>query len=95
MAKIRCLHCAAINQDVTEKDACWQCGKPLGSKSSSSEDTTKSSAASTTNFRESNVKRLQEIQDAPPKKGLGPLIGVVMFILALIFIAVFIFASKK
>ena len=29
MDKIKCPHCGAINQDVTEKDNCWKCGKPL------------------------------------------------------------------
>ena len=29
MDKIKCPHCGAINQDVTEKDTCWQCHKPL------------------------------------------------------------------
>jgi|SRR5579862_6676755 len=29
MDKIRCPHCGAVNQDVTPKDNCWQCGKPL------------------------------------------------------------------
>ncbi len=29
MDKIKCPHCGAINQDVTEKDSCWQCHKPL------------------------------------------------------------------
>ncbi len=95
MAKIRCPHCAAINQDVSEKDNCWQCGKMLGGKSSYSEDSAKSSASSTTNFRASNIQRLQEIQDAPPKKGLGPLIAVVMFILALIVVAVLFLVPKK
>lgn len=30
MERIRCPHCGAMNQDVTPKDACWQCGKVLG-----------------------------------------------------------------
>ena len=29
MDKIKCPHCGAINQDVTEQDTCWNCGKPL------------------------------------------------------------------
>ena len=27
--KIKCPHCGATNQDVTEKDPCWQCGTIL------------------------------------------------------------------
>ncbi len=29
MDKIKCPHCGAMNQDVTAKDNCWKCGKPL------------------------------------------------------------------
>jgi hypothetical protein len=29
MDKIKCPHCGAMNQDVTEQDTCWNCGKPL------------------------------------------------------------------
>ena len=29
MDKIKCPHCGSINQDVTEQDTCWNCGKPL------------------------------------------------------------------
>lgn len=95
MSNIRCPHCAAINQDVSEKEPCWQCGKTLGSKPSDSVNSPQRPEPTTTNFRASNIQRLQELQDAPPKKGLGPIIGVVMFILALIFLAVFLFISKK
>ncbi len=28
--KIKCPHCGANNQDVTEKDPCWQCSAVLG-----------------------------------------------------------------
>ncbi len=84
MAKIRCPHCAAINQDVSEKEPCWQCGKRLGSNLTDTDNTPKTSVPTTTNFRASNIQKLQELQDAPPKKGFAPLIGVVFFILALI-----------
>jgi hypothetical protein len=30
MPKIKCPHCGANNQDVTEKDRCWQCEVVLG-----------------------------------------------------------------
>ena len=30
MPKIKCPHCGANNQDVTEKDKCWQCDAVLG-----------------------------------------------------------------
>jgi hypothetical protein len=30
MPKIKCPHCGANNQDVTEKDRCWQCDAVLG-----------------------------------------------------------------
>ena len=30
MPKIKCPHCGANNQDVTEKDQCWQCDAVLG-----------------------------------------------------------------
>jgi len=30
MAKIKCPHCGANNQDVTEKERCWQCDTVLG-----------------------------------------------------------------
>ena len=30
MAKIKCAHCGATNQDVTENDPCWQCGEKIG-----------------------------------------------------------------
>ena len=30
MPKIKCPHCGANNQDMTEKDRCWQCDTVLG-----------------------------------------------------------------
>jgi len=30
MPKIKCPHCGANNQDVTEKDRCWSCEAVLG-----------------------------------------------------------------
>jgi len=30
MPKIKCPHCGANNQDMTEKDRCWQCETVLG-----------------------------------------------------------------
>lgn len=30
MPKIKCPHCGSNNQDVTEKDHCWQCDTVLG-----------------------------------------------------------------
>lgn len=30
MPKIKCPHCGSNNQDVTEKDRCWQCNTVLG-----------------------------------------------------------------
>ena len=33
MDKIKCPHCGAINQDVTEQDTCWNCSKPLSAAS--------------------------------------------------------------
>ena len=32
--KIKCPHCGATNQDVTENDPCWQCGTILSAPTS-------------------------------------------------------------
>ncbi len=30
MSRLHCPHCGTANQDITEKDSCWKCGKVLG-----------------------------------------------------------------
>ena len=43
MDKIKCPHCGAINQDVTEQDSCWKCSQPLSAAAKSEAPPTPSS----------------------------------------------------
>lgn len=94
MPKIKCPHCGANNQDMTEKDRCWQCDTVLGAPASAVAD---ESAAPTIPAQ----KQMEPTRPAPPPVPSSPQSRfpaapvAIVIVLLLIVLAIVFFTMKK
>ncbi|HZT42861.1 MAG TPA: hypothetical protein VFA07_11905 [Chthonomonadaceae bacterium] len=111
MATIRCPHCGASNQDVTEQDACWKCGKILNAPAeaapvqTSAPDTTAGSAnlsaAPQVETRtppapvESNAPATPPPAPIQKTSPARPIIPLIVFLLILILIGIIVLALRR
>ena len=103
--KIKCPHCGANNQDVTEKDRCWQCDTVLGAPVIAAEPTSPTASAEQkppTAPRPTQVQKQVEPTPptsrptAPTSQSRFPVAPVVIgVVLLLIVLAIVFFIMKK
>jgi uncharacterized membrane protein YvbJ len=97
MPKIKCPHCGANNQDVTDKDRCWQCEKVLGDTPAVAAETIAPDAPAAT-----PVQKQVEAAPPPPRKAASSpqrlssatRIAIAVIVL-LILLAIVFFVLKK
>ncbi|MCS6775940.1 MAG: hypothetical protein RMJ43_10320 [Chloroherpetonaceae bacterium] len=102
MPRVKCPHCGAGNQDATEDDTCWQCGRVLGAPVT--RPATEVVAPTSTPTRVLDPSRIHELaraspsgrQQTPPSPRLlatwGPVL--VVLLLAVLMILLFLFLSR-
>ncbi len=93
MPKIKCPHCGANNQDVTEKDRCWQCEVVLGAAPALAEPTPTAPTPSQKQV-EPQTRTPRPAASSPQRRfPVAPLaIGIVVLLIVL---AVVLFLMKK
>ena len=111
MAKIRCPHCGASNQDVTEQDACWKCGQVLGAPGEAAPVSTSAPPAATGS---SNLSSLPKVETSTPPAPVEanapanpppapiqktsparPIVPLIVFFLILIVLAIILLALRR
>lgn len=86
MSRIHCPHCGTANQDVSEKDPCWKCGKGLG------EPVSPDSPPNLPPPKPSPY--LLQREEKPPVKKSFPIAAVVA-IAAIIVVVAFVLLNKR
>ena len=97
MDKIKCPHCGAINQDVTEQEACWNCGKSLAAAPAPLMDAPDASPeAGGQQMKTMKTKPTLEERVAARKaaRRANPAVPVILVILALLIILLIIFFAR-
>jgi len=97
MPKIKCPHCGANNQDVTEKDRCWSCEAVLGDAPAPvAEPTTPAApvAAQVQKQVEPTTPPPRQTDSSPKRRSSAAPIAIAVVVL-LILIAIVLFMMKK
>lgn len=96
MAKIKCPHCGANNQDVTEKDRCWQCEAVLGAPAVVAEPTASPTPAATPIQQQIEpVAPAPRPTDSSPQRRFPATPVAIVIALLLILLAIIFFVIKK
>ena len=98
MPKIKCPHCGANNQDVTEKERCWQCDLVLGAAPTPVDPAQTPPTAPTPMPVQKQVEpRVPAPRPAaPPSQRRLPMVPIaIVIVLALIVLAIILFLMKK
>ena len=108
MLRIKCPHCGAGNQDATELDACWQCGKVLGDPVDRTQTIHRTSpayqSAPTQQLDPSALDAIVREADANKKTSSAVsgqrtqtmlILVALLLIIALIIILIFVLVSRK
>ncbi len=94
MARIKCPSCGAINQDVTEKDACWQCSAALGAAGITAKPTAAAPPPrSAAEMRQAELPSMMREQardyvKQPQRPALSAMLAIVLLILLIGILAV-------
>ena len=99
MDKIKCPHCGAINQDVTEKDTCWQCHKPLSGSATvatavSEPETGGQKLKAQPTLEERVAQRKEERLAAKRANSATPLILTLLLLLIALLLYFFVFRHR-
>jgi hypothetical protein len=102
MAKIKCPHCGAVNQDVTEKDACWQCNAVLGAGAAPAAPSGASSVPSEPAAQDAAVRRpsgpspLDRFLNEKPRPNRAPLaIAIALLLILLIVVGLALYLRSQ
>lgn len=102
MPRVKCPHCGAGNQDATEEDICWQCGRVLGAPVT--RPANEVTAPASTPTRVLDPSRIHElVQTSPPGRQQtttrpgpfatwGPVLAVLL--IAVLMILLFLILSR-
>jgi len=96
MPKIKCPHCGANNQDVTEKDRCWSCEAVLGDAPVPIAEPTPATpvAAQVQKQVEPTAPAPRPTDSSPQRRSIAAPIAIAVVVL-LILIAIVLFMMKK
>ena len=111
MATIRCPHCGASNQDVTEQDACWKCGQVLGAPAAADSVETSAPPPAASSAKLSTAARMEAQAPPAPVEGNAPanlpptpiqkisrarpIVPLIVFFVILIIIAIILLALRR
>jgi len=97
MPKIKCPHCGANNQDVTEKDRCWSCEAVLGDPPAPVSEPVTPAAPVTAQIQkqvEPAAPAPRPTDSSPQRRSPAAAVAIAVLVL-LILIAIVFFTIKK